>query len=98
MSSDNVLKLIKEHDVKFVDLRFCDTIGKAQHVTVPASVVDKEMLKEGKMFDGSSIAGWKSIDESDMILMPETESAVIEPFFDEFLLDSIENIDAPKGL
>ena len=87
MSSDNVLKLIKEHDVKFVDLRFCDTIGKEQHVTVPASVVDKEMLKEGKMFDGSSIAGWKSIDESDMILMPETESAVIDPFFDDATLN-----------
>ena len=87
MSSDNVLKLIKEQDVKFVDLRFCDTIGKEQHVTVPASVVDKEMLKEGKMFDGSSIAGWKSINESDMILMPETESAIIDPFFDEATLN-----------
>ena len=87
MSSDNVLKLIKEHDVKFVDLRFCDTIGKEQHVTVPASVVDKEMLKEGKMFDGSSIAGWKSINESDMILMPETGSAVIDPFFDDATLN-----------
>ena len=87
MSSDNVLKLIKEQDVKFVDLRFCDTIGKEQHVTVPASVVDKEMLKEGKMFDGSSIAGWKSINESDMILMPETESAIIDPFFDDATLN-----------
>jgi len=55
MSSDNVLKLIKEQDVKFVDLRFCDTIGKEQHVTVPASVVDKEMLKEGKMFEKRGI-------------------------------------------
>ncbi len=87
MSSDNVFKLIKDHDVKFVDLRFCDTAGKEQHVTVPASVVDKEMLKEGKMFDGSSIAAWKGINESDMILMPENETAVIDPFFDDATLN-----------
>jgi len=55
--SDNVMKLIKEHDVKFVDLRFCDTRGKEQHVTIPASVVDAEMLEEGKMFDGSWTGG-----------------------------------------
>ncbi|MCG8378161.1 MAG: glutamine synthetase beta-grasp domain-containing protein, partial [Proteobacteria bacterium] len=85
--SANVLKMIKEHDVKFVDLRFCDTRGKEQHVTVPASVVDAEMLDNGKMFDGSSIAGWKGINESDMILMPEAESAVIDPFFDDTTLN-----------
>ena len=87
MSCENVLKLIKENDIKFVDLRFCDTIGKEQHVTVPATVVDKEMLKDGKMFDGSSIAGWKSINESDMILKPDTESAVVDPFFDDETLN-----------
>jgi glutamine synthetase len=84
--SDNVMKLIKEHDVKFVDLRFCDTVGKEQHVTIPASVVDAEMMEEGKMFDGSSIGGWKGINESDMVLMPEADTAVIDPFFDDMTL------------
>ena len=83
MSKSDVLKMIKERDVKFVDLRFCDTRGKEQHVTLPAHAIDEEALEEGKMFDGSSIDGWKGINESDMILMPDTESAVMDPFFEE---------------
>jgi len=83
MSIDNVLKTIKDEDVQFVDLRFTDTRGKEQHVTMPAHVVDAEMLEEGKMFDGSSIAGWKGINESDMILMPDEDTAVLDPFFEE---------------
>jgi glutamine synthetase len=75
--------MIKDNDVKFVDFRFTDTRGKEQHVTSPAHTVDADMLKEGKMFDGSSIAGWKGISESDMILMPDPETAVLDPFFDE---------------
>jgi glutamine synthetase len=78
-----VLDLIKEKEVKFVDLRFCDTRGKEQHVTLPADSVDEDLLENGKMFDGSSIAGWKGINESDMILMPDPDSAVMDPFFDE---------------
>jgi glutamine synthetase len=66
-----------------VDLRFCDTKGKEQHVTIPASTVDEDMFEDGKMFDGSSIAGWKHINESDMILMPDASTAVIDPFFDD---------------
>lgn len=84
--SDNVMKLIKEHDVKFVDMRFCDTRGKEQHVTIPASTVDADFFEEGKMFDGSSIGGWKGINESDMVLMPECDTAVIDPFFDDSTL------------
>ncbi len=84
--SNKVLKMIKDNDVKFVDLRFTDPRGKEQHVTVPAHVVDEDMFSEGKMFDGSSIAGWKGIDESDMILMPDLDSAVMDPFFDETTL------------
>ena len=87
MSIDNVLKTIKDEDVKFVDLRFTDTKGKEQHVTMPANTVDAEMFEEGKMFDGSSIAGWKGINESDMILMPEVETAVLDPFFEEKTLN-----------
>jgi glutamine synthetase len=77
------LKMIKDNDVKFVDLRFTDTRGKEQHVTLPTSQIDEDFFTDGKMFDGSSIAGWKGINESDMILMPEDETSVIDPFADE---------------
>ena len=79
----NVLKTIKDKEVKFVDMRFTDTRGKEQHVTLPASLVDEDFFKDGKMFDGSSIAGWKGIQESDMVLMPEPDTAVMDPFADE---------------
>ncbi len=83
MSPAEVLKTIKENKVKFVDYRFTDTKGKEQHVTVPSSQVNAETFEEGKMFDGSSIAGWKGIQESDMILMPEAATAVMDPFMEE---------------
>ena len=83
MSASDVLKLMKDQNVKFVDFRFTDTKGKEQHVTVPAHSVDEDVFEEGKMFDGSSIAGWKGINESDMILMPDTDSAILDPFFEE---------------
>jgi glutamine synthetase len=87
MSVENVLKMIKDDEIMFVDLRFTDTKGKEQHVTVPASVCDDELLEDGKMFDGSSIAGWKGINESDMILMPDTSTAIVDPFFEERTLN-----------
>lgn len=87
MSKEKVVKLMKEHEVKYVDLRFADTRGKEQHVTIPASVVNDDFFVNGKMFDGSSIAGWKGIHESDMTLMPDTETAVLDPFFDETTLN-----------
>ena len=74
--------LIKEHDVKWVDLRFTDSHGKEQHVTYPAADVNEDFFEDGKMFDGSSIAGWKHINESDMILMPDDSSSVMDPFSD----------------
>ena len=74
--------LIKEHDVKWVDLRFTDSHGKEQHVTYPAADVTDDFFEDGKMFDGSSIAGWKHINESDMILMPDDSSSVMDPFSD----------------
>jgi glutamine synthetase len=83
MSVENVLKMVQENEVKFVDFRFCDTRGKEQHVTFPASIIDEDLFEEGKMFDGSSIAGWKGINESDMILMPDASTAVMDPFFDD---------------
>lgn len=87
MSKEKVLQLIKDNEVKFIDLRFTDTKGKEQHVTLPAAVAGDEFFEYGKMFDGSSIAGWKGIDDSDMVLMPDTETAVIDPFFDDTTLN-----------
>ena len=81
--SANVMKMIKDEEVKFVDLRFTDTRGKEQHVSLPASVIDDKLFTDGKMFDGSSIAGWKGIEASDMVLMPEADTAVMDPFSDE---------------
>ena len=86
MSAANVLKMIKDQDIQFVDFRFTDTKGKEQHVSVPAAMADEDMFDEGKMFDGSSIAGWKGINESDMILMPDAGSAVIDPFLQDTTL------------
>ncbi|MDE1461716.1 glutamate--ammonia ligase [Spartinivicinus poritis] len=81
--SANTLKLIEESDVKWVDLRFTDTKGKEQHVSIPTSEIDADFFEVGKMFDGSSIAGWKGINESDMMLMPDDSTSVIDPFTDE---------------
>ncbi len=83
----NILSLISAEEVQFVDLRFTDTHGKEQHVSLPAHVVTEEFFKEGKMFDGSSIAGWKGINESDMILMPDPSSATLDPFCEERTLN-----------
>ena len=83
MTPTDVLKLIKEKEVKYADLRFTDTRGKEQHVSIPARLVDADLFTDGKMFDGSSIAGWKGINESDMILMPDAATAVLDPFFED---------------
>jgi glutamine synthetase len=83
MSPADVLKLMKEKGVKFVDFRFTDTRGKEQHVTVPHHQFEASIFEDGKMFDGSSIAGWKGINESDMILMPDPSTAVLDVFTEE---------------
>jgi len=80
-TASEVLKEIKDKDVKFVDLRFSDPRGKMQHVTMDVALVDEDMFAEGVAFDGSSIAGWKAINESDMMLILDPESAHIDPFF-----------------
>jgi len=87
MSATKVLKMIKDNNVRFVDLRFTDTRGKEQHVTLPTREVNSGFFKAGKMFDGSSIAGWKGINESDMVLMPDAGTAVLDPFMDEATLN-----------
>ncbi|WP_407331882.1 glutamate--ammonia ligase [Enterovibrio sp. 27052020O] len=87
MSVENVLALIQEHEVKFVDLRFTDTKGKEQHISIPAHQVDADFFEDGKMFDGSSVAGWKGINESDMVMMPDASTAVLDPFTEDSTLN-----------
>ncbi|HBJ92406.1 type I glutamate--ammonia ligase [Ponticaulis sp.] len=81
--SEQFFKEMKEKDVEYVDLRFTDVRGKLQHVTFTADAVDEAMFEDGTMFDGSSIAGWKAINESDMVLMPDASTAKIDPFFQQ---------------
>lgn len=93
-----VQELIRDHEIRYVDLRFTDTRGKEQHVTIPASQADEDFFKEGKMFDGSSISGWKGINESDMVLMPEPESAVLDPFYDEATINIRCDVLEPSNM
>ncbi|MGE5490680.1 MAG: glutamine synthetase beta-grasp domain-containing protein, partial [Actinomycetota bacterium] len=94
----DVMKMVKENDVKFVDFRFTDTRGKEQHVTVPVSAFDEDKFENGHAFDGSSIAGWKGIQASDMLLMPDAGTAFIDPFFDEpTLVLSCDVVDPADG-
>ena len=98
MSVADVMKMVQENDVKFVDFRFTDTQGKEQHVSVPVSHFDEEKFTEGHAFDGSSIAGWKGIQASDMLLMPDPATANIDPFMDEpTLLLSCDVIEPDTG-
>ncbi|MCP1728155.1 glutamine synthetase [Natronospira proteinivora] len=94
----DVIKLVQEKGVKFVDFRFSDTKGKEMHVTLPAREIDEEVFEEGKMFDGSSIQGWKGINESDMILRPDPETAVIDVFRQEPTLNLICDVIEPATL
>ena len=94
-TAKDVLKLMKEKDVKYVDLRFTDPRGKWQHVTFDVSLIDEEAFTEGLMFDGSSIAGWKVINESDMKLMLDPDAVAIDPFFAQTTLSVICDIVEP---
>jgi glutamine synthetase len=99
-SATEILKQIKDKDVKFVDLRFTDLRGKLHHVTMDAGLVDEEMFADGVMFDGSSISGWKAINESDMVLMPDPVSVHMDPFFAQstmvILCDILEPLSGEK--
>ncbi|MDR2212518.1 MAG: type I glutamate--ammonia ligase, partial [Pseudomonadales bacterium] len=92
--SEKTLKLIADHDVRWVDLRFTDTRGKQQHLTFPASAVDEKFF-QGSMFDGSSMVGWKGVNESDMVLLPDDDSAVLDPFAEETQLNLVCDILEP---
>ncbi|MEH6410334.1 MAG: type I glutamate--ammonia ligase, partial [Hyphomonas sp.] len=84
--ADKLIKMMKEEDVQYVDLRFTDPRGKMQHVTFHKGMVEDDFFTEGQMFDGSSVAGWKAINESDMLLMPDQDTAIIDPFFQQTTL------------
>jgi glutamine synthetase len=96
MSAEAILKRIKDEKIQFVDLRFTDTKGKMQHVTFHHSMIDADLFTDGTMFDGSSIAGWKAINESDMVLMPDPATAVMDPFFAQPTLAIICDILEPS--
>ncbi len=81
MSYENVQKLIATHNIEFIDLRFADMRGVQHHVSYPASIVEPSLFEEGKMFDGSSITGWKGINDSDMVLLPDPATAFVDPFY-----------------
>ena len=98
MSASDVLKIIKDNEVKFVDFRFTDPRGKEQHVSVPSHTVDEGTFEDGKMFDGSSIEGWKGINESDMIMMPDTSTAVMDPFCEEATMNISCDIIEPATM
>ena len=91
----DVMKMVQDNEVKFVDFRFTDTRGKWQHITVPVSQFDEDKFEQGQAFDGSSIAGWKGIEASDMLLMPDANTAFIDPFFEEVTLVLVCDVIEP---
>ncbi|HQW81698.1 MAG TPA: type I glutamate--ammonia ligase [Pseudomonadota bacterium] len=98
MSVENVLKMIKDHEVEFVDLRIADMLGKQHHVTFPAHAIDASTFEDGKMFDGSSFSGWKGINESDMVLMPDASTAVLDPFTEHTTLILVCDVLEPSTM
>ena len=98
MAVADVFKMIKDHEVKFVDLRFTDTRGKEQHVSVPVKYFTEEKFETGHAFDGSSIAGWKGIQASDMLLLPDPDTARMDPFTDEPVLNITCDVIEPSDM
>src|SRR3569832_2798884 len=94
-TASDILKLIKDKEVKYENKQFTDPRGKWQHVTFDLMMVDEDFLNNGTMFDGSSIAGWKAINESDILLLPDLDTAVIDPFFAQTTLILICDVLEP---
>lgn len=97
MSVQNVLNTIKEKGIEWVDFRFVDLNGRAHHISLPASEVEEETFQNGVAFDGSSIVGFRGIEESDMVMMPDTESSFVDPFTAHPTLVIMCNIHTPDG-
>ncbi|VEG90133.1 type I glutamate--ammonia ligase [Legionella spiritensis] len=98
MSDNNLYMAIKEHDAKFVDLRFTDTRGKEQHITIPVSAVNDDFIENGKMIDGSSIKGWKEINESDLAIVPDLDTIFLDPFYQDNTLVVRCNVVDPQTM
>ncbi|KTC78256.1 type I glutamate--ammonia ligase [Legionella brunensis] len=98
MSKDRVFAAIKEHDAKFIDLRFTDTRGKEQHITIPVSAVDDDLIENGKMIDGSSIKGWQKIHQSDLALIPDLDTILPDPFYQDNTLIIRCNVVDPQTM
>ncbi len=98
ISFKSVLKQIADNEIKFIDFRFTDTIGQEYHTTLPANTLNEEKLKNGYAFDGSSVPGWKNVEKSDMLLIPDINTAVIDPFYKESTLIMLCNIFDPFKL
>lgn len=98
MSKDVILAAIKEHDAKFIDLRFTDTRGQAHHITIPVSAVDDDFVENGKMFDGSSIKGWQKIHQSDLALIPDPDTILLDPFYQDNTLIIHCNVVDPQTM
>ncbi len=95
MTENEVMQFIKEQEVQFIDVKFCDLLGTWQHFTVPVSEVSKDIFKDGFGFDGSSIRGWQAIDASDMLIIPDASTAVVDNFIEAKTLSLICNIKDP---
>ncbi|MDP1601676.1 MAG: type I glutamate--ammonia ligase [Legionella sp.] len=98
MSKDVLFAAIKEHDAKFIDLRFTDTRSQIHHITIPVSAVDDDFIENGKMFDGSSITGWQKIHQSDLALVPDCETVLLDPFYQDSTLIVQCNIVDPQTM
>jgi glutamine synthetase len=98
MNENKVVEAIKEHDAKFVDLRFTDIRGKEQHITIPVSAVDNDFFENGKMIDGSSFKGWQKIHQSDLALTPDLDTVQLDPFFQDNTLFIRCNVVDPKTM
>ena len=98
MSKQKLLAAIKEHDAKFIDLRFTDTRGKEQHITIPALAADDDFIENGKMIDGSSFKGWQKIHQSDLALLPDLSQILPDPFYQDSTLFIHCNVVDPQTL
>ncbi|CEK10847.1 type I glutamate--ammonia ligase [Legionella hackeliae] len=98
MSKDRVFEAIKKHDAKFIDFRFTDTRGKEQHITVPVSAIDDDLIENGKMIDGSSIKGWQKIHQSDLALIPDLDTILPDPFYQDSTLIIRCNVVDPQTM
>lgn len=98
MSTNELFAAIEEHGAKFIDLRFTDTRGKEQHITIPVSAVNEDLIENGKMIDGSSFKGWQKIHQSDLALVPDLSSVLFDPFYQDSTLFVRCNVVDPQTM